>query len=137
MRNRSTSWRAWWRSAADHPTARVGLRLNPALDADTHPHLATGAAGAKFGIALADLPAALALLRSRRPVAGGLGAHIGSAIEAVEPFAELARHLADAVATATAAGLAPDRIDLGGGLAGTEPEELAAVIGPVFSDNAA
>ena len=120
--------------ATDHPTARVGLRLNPALDADTHPHLATGAAGAKFGIALAELPAALALLGAAGQPLASLGAHIGSAIEAVEPFAELASRLAAAVATATAAGLAPDLIDLGGGLAGTEPEELAAAIGPVFAD---
>lgn len=34
---------------------RIGLRINPALDAETHPHLATGSAGAKFGIALDEL----------------------------------------------------------------------------------
>ncbi len=122
--------------AADHPGARVGLRLNPALDAETHPHLATGAAGAKFGIALADLPTALELVRSAGLQLAALGAHIGSAIEALEPFAQLARCLADAVATATAAGLTPAQIDLGGGLAGTKLEELAAVIGPIFPDNA-
>ena len=38
------------RLAADHADARIGLRLNPALDARTHPHLATGAASSKFGI---------------------------------------------------------------------------------------
>ena len=43
---------------------RIGLRINPGLDADTHPHLATGSADAKFGIALDELPAALERLRS-------------------------------------------------------------------------
>ncbi len=47
------------RLAADHADARIGLRLNPALDARTHPHLATGAASSKFGIPIADLPEAL------------------------------------------------------------------------------
>ena len=45
---------------------RIGLRVNPALDAGTHPHLATGSADAKFGIALDELPAALGAARDGR-----------------------------------------------------------------------
>ena len=95
--------------AVDHAGARVGLRLNPALDAGTHPHLATGAEDAKFGISLGDLPAALDLLRAGGLTLAALGAHIGSQVESVEPFAELALSLAEAVALATAAGIPPDR----------------------------
>ncbi|MEO6065397.1 MAG: diaminopimelate decarboxylase, partial [Lysobacterales bacterium] len=73
--------------AADHDGARLGLRLNPALGADTHPHLATGAASAKFGISLADLGKALALMRDAGQPLASLGAHIGSNIDSLEPFA--------------------------------------------------
>ncbi|MGH9174269.1 MAG: diaminopimelate decarboxylase, partial [Vicinamibacterales bacterium] len=47
----------------DAGSGRIGLRLNPALDAVTHPYLATGAAGAKFGIALDELSAAVERLQ--------------------------------------------------------------------------
>jgi diaminopimelate decarboxylase len=120
--------------AADHARARVGLRLNPALDAATHPHLATGAADAKFGISLADLPRALAMLRDAGQPLASLGAHIGSGIDALGPFAELATRLAAAGTQATAAGLPPERIDLGGGLATADPEALAAAVRPAFPD---
>ena len=106
--------------AADHAGARIGLRLNPALDADTHPHLATGAASSKFGIPFADLPQALAVL----PEPVSIGAHIGSAVESVDAFAELASRLADA-----AAALPPTtRIDIGGGLATADPQALADAV---------
>lgn len=120
--------------ATPHEQARIGLRLNPALDAETHPHLATGAASAKFGIALSDLPHALALINAAGSPLVGLGAHIGSNIDSLEPFAELATGLSAAVAKATAAGLPPDRIDLGGGLAAADPEALAAAVRPAFPE---
>ena len=123
--------------APKQATARVGLRLNPALDAGAHPHLATGASSAKFGIALGDLPAALASLRAAGLSLAGLGAHIGSGLDAIGPFAELARRLADADAQATAAGLTPERIDLGGGLAVADDvslEALAAAVRAAFPD---
>lgn len=84
---------------------RIGLRMNPGLDAQTHPHLATGSADAKFGIAWADLAEA----RRRAGVAlESVGAHIGSNVESVEHFDQLARLLATADA---------QRVDIGGGVA--------------------
>lgn len=106
---------------------RIGLRVNPALDAGTHPHLATGSAGAKFGIALDELPAALDRL-GRAPES--IGAHIGSAITHAEPYAELAAMLAT-LAEDTGA----ERIDLGGGFAG-EPGALASAVRPHLPDAA-
>ena len=100
---------------------RIGLRVNPALDAGTHPHLATGSADAKFGIALDELLAALGRL-GRPPES--VGAHIGSAITDAEPYGELAARLAT-LAEETGA----ERIDLGGGFDG-EPEALASAIRP-------
>jgi diaminopimelate decarboxylase len=107
---------------------RIGLRINPGLDADTHPHLATGSADAKFGIGLDELPAALERLRSAGIRPWSIGAHIGSAITDPEPFGRLAgllRGLADEAGA--------ERIDLGGGFAGS-PAEWATAIRPHLPD---
>jgi diaminopimelate decarboxylase len=96
---------------------RIGLRVNPALDAATHPHLATGSAGSKFGVALEELPDELEGLES-------IGAHIGSAIADAALFgrlAEVLRRLADERGIGT--------IDLGGGFDGA-PADWAAAVGP-------
>lgn len=84
---------------------RIGLRMNPGLDAQTHPHLATGSADAKFGIAWADLPEAR---RRAGDALVSIGAHIGSNVESVEPFERLARLLASVDVA---------RVDIGGGVA--------------------
>ena len=115
----------------DHPGARIGLRLNPGLDAETHPHLATGAATSKFGIPLAQLPEALRLLRDADASLAALGAHIGSAIESTDAYATLAARLSEGVMTASAAGLPPAAVDLGGGLMSADAEALAALVAAV------
>ena len=111
---------------AVEPGGHIGLRVNPALDAGAHPHLATGAAGSKFGLALDDLPEALDMLRGRQ--LSSIGAHIGSDIGEVEPFGRLAELLARLAAESGA-----DRIDLGGGFAGA-PADYAAAIRPHLPD---
>jgi diaminopimelate decarboxylase len=107
---------------------RIGLRINPAIDPGTHPHLATGAASAKFGIAMDELPGALDRLRRSGRHLTSLGAHIGSDVEGVEPFARLADLLAR-----VAEGAASDLVDLGGGFTG-DPLAYAAAIGPSLPD---
>jgi len=63
-------------------TARVSIRVNPAVDLatmGTHAHIATGHDEAKFGIALQDIPAALAALRSAEHLElVGFASHVGS-----------------------------------------------------------
>ncbi len=103
---------------------RIGLRVNPALDADTHPHLATGAAESKFGIALDDLPEAVDRISRAGASLTSIGAHIGSAITDPEPFGRLAKLL---VRLADETGAA--QIGLGGGFAGA-PEAHAAAVRP-------
>ena len=100
-------------AGARPPGARIGLRLNPALDAATHPHLATGAAISKFGIPLAALPQALAAVDAAGRTIESLGAHIGSGGAAVEPTRSLPAMLAP-LAGATRPS---EWVDLGGGLA--------------------
>ena len=108
----------------DAGPGRIGLRVNPALDAETHAHLATGAAHAKFGIALDELPR----VRQRLAAAGrrleSIGAHIGSAVDDPAPFGELAGLLSRLAAESHA-----ERIDLGGGFTGP-PAAWAAAVTP-------
>jgi diaminopimelate decarboxylase len=92
---------------------RIGLRINPALDAGAHPHLATGSADSKFGIAFDELPAAIARMRAAQRPLASIGAHIGSDITDPAPFGRLAALLRD-LAERTGA----ERIDMGGGTVG-------------------
>jgi len=107
---------------------RIGLRVNPGLDADTHPHLATGSANAKFGIALDELPAAVDRVERAGRGLSSIGAHIGSAIDDPEPFGRLATLIAGLVVENGA-----ERIDLGGGFGGP-PSAWAAVVRPRVPD---
>jgi diaminopimelate decarboxylase len=101
---------------------RIGIRINPGIDTDTHPHLATGAASSKFGIALDELPAVRRAFGAGRRLAS-VGAHIGSDIADVRPFARLAELLA------TCSGdLDSERFDLGGGFTGAAAD-FARVVG--------
>jgi diaminopimelate decarboxylase len=101
---------------------RIGLRVNPALDPGTHPHLATGAADSKFGIALDELPAAIARVRGAGVTLTSIGAHIGSGITDPQPFGRLAELMARLAAETGA-----QWIDLGGGFAGAPKHHADAV----------
>ena len=101
---------------------RIGLRLNPGIDSATHPHLATGAASSKFGIALDELPRAMAACRTAGRAPSAIGAHIGSDIDDLEAFGRLAALLA-----MVAAENGVERIDLGGGFAG-DPHDYAETV---------
>ncbi len=68
------------------PRSRALVRVNPALDVSTHDHLATGAAGSKFGVTLAQAPGVLEALRGAGHTALGLHVHIGSAIRDAQDF---------------------------------------------------
>lgn len=107
---------------------RIGLRINPALDAATHPHLATGASDAKFGIGLDEIPAAMAAVKSAGARLESIGAHIGSAITDAAPFGVLAARLAE-----LRAAWGVERIDLGGGFIGPVGE-WASVVLPQLPD---
>lgn len=104
---------------------RIGLRLNPAIPTATHPSLVTGAADAKFGIALDEVPEALSLLGGAPE---SIGAHIGSGIGDTRPYARLAALLGPAAGT-----MGAERIDLGGGFTGS-PAAFADAVLPYLDD---
>jgi diaminopimelate decarboxylase len=98
--------------------ARLALRVNPAVAADTHAYIATGHDEAKFGIALADLPAAWSAIAQAGACVElvGLGAHIGSQLERTTEYLEAARVvLSLARAQEAASGERFRYVDLGGG----------------------
>jgi diaminopimelate decarboxylase len=97
--------------------ARVSLRVNPDIDARSHPYISTGLREAKFGV---DIAAAAAILRRARERAGievvGVQCHIGSQIVETEPLAEAARALAGLSRQLLDEGFALRTLDIGGGL---------------------
>ncbi|MCB9703506.1 MAG: diaminopimelate decarboxylase [Myxococcales bacterium] len=96
--------------------APVALRVNPDIDPDTHPYLATGLRETKFGISMGDAPAlARRVIETPGLRLVGLTCHIGSQIMDAEPFlASLERMRALIGELGDAIDL--DYLDLGGGL---------------------
>jgi diaminopimelate decarboxylase len=97
--------------------APVSLRVNPDVDAGTHPYISTGLRDNKFGIAHDE---ALAAYRRAAALPGlsvlGIDCHIGSQITQVEPYLDALDRLLDLVAAVEADGIALHHIDVGGGL---------------------
>ncbi len=96
---------------------RVAIRVNPDVDALTHPKITTGKSDNKFGIPLhqvVDLYATAARLPGLSPTAIAL--HIGSQILDLSPYRTAYLKLSDLVLTLRAAGHRIDHLDLGGGL---------------------
>jgi diaminopimelate decarboxylase len=105
-------------------TAAVSLRVNPDVDAGTHPYISTGLRGNKFGIAH---DRAVAAYRRAAGLPGlrveGIDCHIGSQITQVEPYLDALDRVLDLVEAVEAAGIALHHIDLGGGLGITYTDE--------------
>jgi diaminopimelate decarboxylase len=97
--------------------APVSLRVNPDVDAKTHPYISTGLKGNKFGIAHTD---ALAAYRHAAALPGlkvtGIDCHIGSQITETSPYLDAMDRVLDLVDQIEAAGITLEHIDFGGGL---------------------
>jgi diaminopimelate decarboxylase len=104
-------------ASARGATVDIAIRVNPNVDAETHHKIATGRKEDKFGIDIADAPAAYdraAALPGVNPVA--VAVHIGSQLTSLAPFRTAFGHVAELVTALRAAGHEITRIDLGGGL---------------------
>jgi len=104
--------------------APVSLRVNPDVDAGTHPYISTGLRGNKFGIAHDE---AVAAYRRAAALPGievtGIDCHIGSQITQLGPYLDTVDRLLDLVAAVEAIGIALSHIDFGGGLGITYTDE--------------
>lgn len=108
--------RASARAVALGKTARVSLRLNPGVEADTHAHIATGHDEAKFGISVADAAEALSKTRTLPGLSlVGLSSHIGSQMTDTEAYVAAARRVCEVARASREQGARLEFIDLGGG----------------------
>jgi diaminopimelate decarboxylase len=96
--------------------APVSLRVNPDVDARTHPYISTGLKQSKFGVAFDEAPG---LYRRAAALPGiairGIDMHIGSQITALEPYREATTKLLELVDTLAAEDIRLEHVDLGGG----------------------
>ena len=113
--------------------APVALRVNPDIDARTHPYISTGLRETKFGVAHADAER-LYQRAARMPELElvGIGCHVGSLLSEAAPFVAAAERLVELVDRLAAAGVRLQHIDVGGGIGirykDEAPQPIAAFV---------
>jgi len=104
--------------------AGIGLRVNPDVDPETHPHISTGLKENKFGI---NVEASLAAYRRASALKHldikGVSCHIGSQVTKLSPFTDALARLKELVGRLRGEGIAIRYLDLGGGLGITYDRE--------------
>jgi len=97
--------------------AGIGIRVNPDVNPETHPHISTGLKENKFGI---DIEGSLKAYRHARTLKHvdikGVSCHIGSQITKLLPFIDAIDRLKSLIAALRAEGIDIRYLDLGGGL---------------------
>lgn len=104
---------------------RVAFRMNPDVDAKTHPYITTGFLENKFGMGEHFVPELLSILKSAgnavEPV--GLTMHIGSQLQDIQPIEDAIGKTLQVWQTFRAAGFQLQSLDVGGGLGISYKEE--------------
>jgi diaminopimelate decarboxylase len=97
--------------------ARVAIRVNPDVDAKTHPYISTGLSSNKFGV---DSKTALSIYKRRKNFPHiqftGIDMHIGSQITSIDPFVEAVQKLSELYFEIEKDGLKLNHFDVGGGM---------------------
>lgn len=97
--------------------ARIGLRVNPEVDAKTHPYISTGLKKYKFGIPIENaIELYLTAKRLKNVEIVGIHTHIGSQITAVEPFIQSLSNVIRLTENLKRVGITIRYLDIGGGL---------------------
>ena len=118
--------------------ARIALRVNPDVDAKTHPYISTGLKQNKFGVSLAEAER-LYVEAAALPglVVAGIASHIGSQLLEVSPLLDALDRMLALVDALAARGIVLTHIDVGGGLGvryrdeqPTHPQDWAAALLP-------
>jgi diaminopimelate decarboxylase len=121
-------------AAAMGRRAPVSLRINPDVDAGTHPYISTGLKGNKFGIAHGQ---ALAAYRRAAALPGlqvvGIDCHIGSQITDLSPYLDALDRVLDLIEAIEAAGVPIHHLDIGGGLGITYADEQPPAAGDLVA----
>ena len=104
-------------AAAAGKTARVSVRVNPDVDAGTHPYISTGLKSNKFGV---PVERAFNLYKKARDLPGleivGIDCHIGSQLTSLAPFEDAIDRLIRLIDRLREEGITLKHIDVGGGL---------------------
>lgn len=122
--------------------APISIRVNPDVDAQTHPYISTGLKENKFGIAIED---ARTVYRSASEMANldivGVDCHIGSQLTSVSPFVDALKRVLALIDELKADGTVIKHLDIGGGLGihyrdetPPTPAEYAAELKPLLAD---
>lgn len=124
--------------------APVSIRVNPDVDANTHPYISTGLKENKFGIDIEEAEAAfvqVTRLANLKPV--GIDCHIGSQITSVGPYKDACARIMQLFNRLSARGVSLQHIDIGGGLGVSyrdetppSPSELIKSVCGVIEDDA-
>ena len=110
--------------------APVAFRVNPDVDAKTHPYISTGLKDNKFGIAYADAERVYRDAARRRGIElVGIGCHIGSQMTGAAPFVDAAARILALTERLEQAGIRLAHIDLGGGFGIRYHDETPAPVG--------
>ncbi|HGY9571339.1 TPA: diaminopimelate decarboxylase [Vibrio harveyi] len=105
--------------------APISLRINPDVDAKTHPYISTGLRDNKFGIAFDRAPVVYKFAQSLPNLnVQGIDCHIGSQLTEIEPFIDATDRLLALIDDLKAQGINIRHLDVGGGLGVVYRDEL-------------
>ena len=105
--------------------APVSIRVNPDVDAQTHPYISTGLKENKFGIAIDEAEEAYLQAKEMTHInIIGVDCHIGSQLTSVEPFVDALQRVLTLIDRLTELGIHLSHLDIGGGLGITYKEEV-------------
>ncbi len=109
--------------------ANISIRVNPDVDANTHPYISTGLKENKFGIDIQRAPAVYRRASELSSLAiKGVDCHIGSQLTELAPFLDALDRVLVLVDELAAAGIDIENLDLGGGLGVTYRDEQPPAI---------
>jgi diaminopimelate decarboxylase len=104
-------------AAREGHVTRVAIRINPDIDANSHPHISTGLKINKFGLPLDTARELFRTMGARRALTlVAIHVHVGSQITTLDPLRRAAACLADLAAEVKRLGIDLEYLDLGGGL---------------------
>ncbi|EKA6056967.1 diaminopimelate decarboxylase [Vibrio parahaemolyticus] len=105
--------------------APISLRINPDVDAKTHPYISTGLRDNKFGIAFDRAPVVYQFAQSLPNLnVQGIDCHIGSQLTSIDPFIDATDRLLALIDDLKAQGINIRHLDVGGGLGVVYRDEL-------------
>jgi diaminopimelate decarboxylase len=97
--------------------ARVALRVNPDIDAQSHPHISTGLKSNKFGVPIEVAPSLFRAIAARPSLqAVGIHVHIGSQITTIDPLVRAAEAVVALARDLRGQGIHIEHLDFGGGV---------------------